>query len=362
MSTEFAPWQQRAWLRAMDAHAAGRLPHALLLCGPARMGKRALAEALAQRLLCTRAQRAERACGACHACRMFEARAQRDPLETRPDGSPAQPEGHPGHPDARFVGYVLNEKSSPKRMYQELVIEQIRELAAWMVLSPLSDAGKVALIEPAHAMNHAAANALLKTLEEPVPSRVLLLVSDQVHRLPATIRSRCQRLELRPPARDEARAWLVAGGATPTQADEALDANLGHPGLARRDLAEGGLARRIALAKDLVALATGRERPVSVAQRWGEDDPALWLQLAAEALRELLSSQARGTDDARLQRSGLPTSASAQALAGWFDECNRVHALLRTTLRQDLLLVELLRQWRELFVAPARFQPAAARR
>lgn len=361
MSADFAPWQQRAWRQAMDAHAAGRLPHALLVCGPSRMGKRALAEALAQRLLCTGAHGADRACGACHACRMFAARAQRDPPETRPDGSPSHPHGHPGHPDARYVGYVLNEKSSPKRMYQELVIEQIRDLAAWMVLSPLSDAGKVALIEPAHAMNHAAANALLKTLEEPVPLRVILLVSDQVHRLPATIRSRCQRLELRPPAREEARAWLVAGGATAAQADEALDANLGHPGLARRDLGEGGLARRLALAKDLAALATGRERPVAVALRWGEDDPALWLRLAAEALRELLSSRARGAETARLQRAGVP-AASPLALAGWFDECNRVHALLRTTLRQDLLLVELLRQWRDVFVAPARFQPAAARR
>jgi DNA polymerase-3 subunit delta' len=89
-------------------------------------------------------------------------------------------------------------------MYQELVIEQVRELSAWLALTPSSDRGKVALIEPAHLLNQAAANALLKTLEEPVPGRYVLLVTDQPARLPATIRSRCQRFELKLPVRDEA--------------------------------------------------------------------------------------------------------------------------------------------------------------
>ena len=114
---------------------------------------------------------------------MFAARYQRDPVETRPDESLAHPLGHTGHPDVRFVGFELNEKSSPKKMYQELVIEQVRELSAWLALTPSNERGKVALIEPAHLLNQAAANALLKTLEEPVPGRYLMLVCEQPARL-----------------------------------------------------------------------------------------------------------------------------------------------------------------------------------
>src|SRR5262249_34321136 len=149
------------------------LPHALLLCGPAGVGKRAFAERLAVFLLCE--QRDASPCGRCRSCHLFAARAQRDPEEVRPDGSLAQPFGHPGHPDAKFVGYALNDKT--KKMYTEIVVEQVRELSAWLALTPHFGRAQVALIEPADALNVAAGNALLKTLEEPSSGRYLLLVS-----------------------------------------------------------------------------------------------------------------------------------------------------------------------------------------
>ena len=242
MSPGLAPWQRRTLDRALEALRDGRLPHGLLLCGPPRLGKRAVAERLAQALLCE-AREADGACGRCASCRQFQSRYQRDPLEARPDESPAHPDGHPGHPDARFVSFVLNERVSPKKMYQEIVIEQVRELSGWLTLTPSREA-KVALVEPAHAMTVAAANALLKTLEEPIRGRYLLLVSDEPQRLPATIRSRCQRLEMRLPPLEEARAWLRDRGVEAARAEAALAANLGHPGLAWRDLEEGGLELR----------------------------------------------------------------------------------------------------------------------
>lgn len=340
-----APWQQRVWDRATEARSNRRLPHALLVCGPERLGKRALAEALARLLLCTDAG-ASAACGRCTSCRQFDARFQRDPIETRPDETPAHPQGHPGHPDARFVGFVLNEKSSPKKMYQELVIDQIRDLSSWLVLSPQHGETKVALIEPAHQLTVAAANALLKTLEEPVPGRYVLLVSDQPHRLPATIRSRCQRLEFKLPARDESLAWLQAQGVAAAKAEEALAANLGHPGLALRDVQEDGQGLRRAVADDLVALANGRAGSLDVAQRWLDEALPRRLQLAAEAVGEQAARRARGDDAAGpLARSGLSPGTSTRALAAWFDAANRVRSQLRTTLRQDLMVGELLREW-----------------
>lgn len=343
--TPFAPWQQRLFETLLERHRAGRLPHALLLSGAERLGKRAVAERLMQAILCLQ-PRPGGACGECSSCRLFGNRFQRDPVETRPDDAPAHPDGHPGHPDARFVSFVLNEKSSPKKMYSELVIEQIRELSQWLTLSPTHGA-KAALVEPAHMLTTAASNALLKTLEEPIAGRYLILATDHPHRLPATIRSRCQRVELRVPPREEARAWLLAQGAKPALADEALDANEGHPGLALRDLAEDGLALRAEVAKDLAALAAGKERAALVATRWIDDRLALRLRFAVEAVREWLAARAAGAPAGRLASAGLPPQLDGHALAAWTDAANRTRDWLRSTLRQDLMVGELLRRWRQ---------------
>ncbi|MCF5941746.1 DNA polymerase III subunit delta', partial [Xanthomonas perforans] len=82
----------------------------------------------------------------------------------------------------------------------------------------------------------------LKTLEEPSPGRYLWLISAQPARLPATIRSRCQRLEFKLPPAHEALAWLLSQGVSERAAQEALDAARGHPGLAAQWLREDGLA------------------------------------------------------------------------------------------------------------------------
>ncbi len=324
MSTDFAPWQQRAFDLAMQARAADRLPHALLICGPELLGKRELAAALAQRLLCTAAAPSARACNECRNCNLFLAGT---------------------HPDYYVITFELNDKGDPR---SEITVDQMRALGSRLVLTPQLGGAQIALLHPAEALNRSAFNALLKTLEEPPPGRYLILVSDQPYRLPATIRSRCQRLEVRPPPREEARAWLIAQGSKATAVDEALDANEDHPGQARRDLLEDGLALRASVAKDLAALATGRERAAIVAQRWVEDRLPQRLRCAVEAVREYAASRASPAASAgRLVAAGLPPSTDPRPLARWFDEANRVRDLLRTPLRQELMLGELLRAWRQ---------------
>lgn len=350
---DFAPWQRRAWDHACAAMDAGRLAHGLLICGPANLGKRVLAERLAQRRLCLERDSGADACGRCRSCLLFAQRVQYDPAETRPDGSLSHPFGRSVHPDLHMVGFEINDKTGKPRT--EIVIEQIRRLSEKLTLTPQyggERGAQVAILEPAEAINHNACNALLKTLEEPHPGRYLWLVSSDPSRLSATVRSRCQRIELRPPGEAEALAWLRGQGHAESAAREALDAARGHPGLAARWLAEGGLALRREVAADLAALRKGERAPSEIAQRWATEDPEPRLRHAADlALAEAT----------RLGSERLTDVRRIRTLAAWFDAANRTRGLLRTTVRADLALVALLAQWQQPG-ADGRVSPASASR
>ncbi len=334
MTVSFSPWQQRAYDDAVAALEAGRLAHGLLLCGPAGLGKRAVAERLAQYVLCSD-RISHQPCGKCRSCLLYLSRSQRDPLELRPDKSLAQPDGHPAHPDAVFLGFAWKSTPSPARQLTQIVVDQVRVLSERLSKTPQYGNALIAIIEPADALNENACNALLKTLEEPVPGRYLWLVTAHPSSLPATIRSRCQRLEFKLPPREEALAWLRGQGHSDKAACEALDAARGHPGLADQWLREDGLALRKAVASDLDRLERGEIAVIETAQRWSSDENAdLRLRHAAD----LVLAQAG--------EAGLTDAARLHKLATWFDAANRTRDLLRTTVRGDLAMVDLLLAWR----------------
>ena len=325
------------------------LPHALLLAGPPGVGKRAFAERLGSFLLCENP--AEAPCGRCRSCRLYAVRAQRDPEETRPDGSLAQPDGYPGHPDARFVGFAFNDKT--KKMYGEIVVDQIRELSAWLALTPQVGRAQVVLIEPADAMNNAAANALLKTLEEPNPARFLLLVSAHPARLPPTIRSRCQRIGFSLPPADVATKWLLEQGIDRTAAAAALEASGGNPGLALTWARDGSAALREEVATHLRSLQQGKGNAAEIASTWARSDADRRLWFAAMLVQAETA--------ARAQRARGPLALTGEAdltkLATWFDRANRARDLLRGPLRAELVLLELLVEWKAA-LAPRRSRAA----
>ncbi len=338
VTAPMTPWQQRTWERACDALDGGRMGHALLFAGPALLGKRALAERLAQRVLCTARAPGADACGACRSCRQFAVRAQRDPAETRPDGSLAHPDGHAAHPDLLLIGYEVNQKASPAKPRSEIVIDQMRALSQRFALTAQGEA-RVAIVEPADAVNYAAWNAILKTLEEPQPGRYLWLIASQPARLPATIRSRCQRLDMQMPAREESLAWLTTRGHAQAAAAEALDAARGHPGLADAWLRDGGMALRREIAGDLAQLAAGKTAVVQAAQRWTTGgDADLRLRFAADLALERAGE---------CGEAGLTDPHRTRTLTAWFDAANRTRELLRTTVRADLAVAELLLAWRD---------------
>ncbi|MFY2764416.1 DNA polymerase III subunit delta' [Arenimonas sp. MALMAid1274] len=322
-----APWQQRILDAALASLAEGRLGHALLFTGAPRMGKLEVAQVLVRRLLCATPGADGLACGRCRGCELAAAGT---------------------HPDFRNVSFIPVEKGDKLR--SEIIVDQMRELGPWFALTPQMGGAQVALISPAHALNLNAANALLKTLEEPATNRYLILVTDRPGRLPATIRSRCQRLEFRPPARDEAVAWLRARGHADAVLGPALDAARGHPGLAEDWLANGGLALRREVQADLNALATGRQSPVPLAQRWlGDEQAELRLRFAAELVLDGISQRL-----AAGPASGLTLPADFQKLSTWFDGVNRAREQLAVpVLRHDLALAGLLLEWRSMFSEPA---------
>lgn len=307
-------WQQALWQRLRVRVEADTLPHALLLAGPSGLGKRAFAQRLLGSLLCPARNADGEACGQCRSCLLLRAGT---------------------HPD--LIRVVLQPRKDGA-LRSELVVEQIRELSARLALASQFGGWQVALIDPADAMNAAAANALLKTLEEPSARTVLLLLADAPWRLPQTIRSRCQRIEFALPARADALAWLSDQGVAEPAA--ALDAAAGNPGLALAWAQDGALARREAVRTDLAALAAGRAEAAEVSRRWLDDQPAQRLWFAAQAASEEARQRAAGREEKR-----LGSRLDEEALAAWFDAANRAREALRGPLRADLLLLELLARW-----------------
>jgi DNA polymerase III subunit delta' len=307
------PWHAAHWQRLQSRLARGAMAHALLLCGPAGLGKRAFGQRFVRTLLCERRRDGE-ACGQCRACLLLAA------------GS---------HPDFVTIGYGVRKDGVTRK---EIVVEQIRELSARLAMASQFGGWQVALIDPADAMNAAAANALLKTLEEPAAQTLLLLLADAPWRLPQTIRSRCQRVEFQLPPATEALAWLTDEGVAEPAA--ALEAAGGNPGLAQAWAGQGVLALRQSVRKDLAALATGRDEPMQVTRRWLDADAASCLWFAAQAAVDETRARAAGTV------APLGSQLDDEALAAWFDAANRTRDALRGPLRGDLLLLELLAGWR----------------
>lgn len=171
------PWLMPRWHELCRLADSGRLPHALLFSGAHGIGKQSLAEALIARTLCT--DPGEQACGHCHACQMLAS-------------------GY--HPDLLRI--------SPEDGKRQIRIDPIRQVNEVVAQTAQQGGYRVIVLSPAEAMNVAASNALLKSLEEPGEKTLFVLLSDVPSRLLPTILSRCQHWALPLPTQADCLPWL----------------------------------------------------------------------------------------------------------------------------------------------------------
>ena len=243
----------RSWQDRIDH---GRVPHAVLLTGPVGVGKRAAAIWMAAERL----------------------------GHPKSNAAPQYPVESIEHADLHWI--------APPEDKSSIGIEQIRELVAEIGLTSYEGKGKVAIIEPADLMTTNAANSLLKTLEEPQGDSLLILVADKSGRLPATIFSRCQRIDIRAPAEGEGLAWLDRMHPGPAW-NEALRLSDNAP-LAAIDAIER-LDTHASMGRDFSGVAQGAVSPLGVAARWSKLEAPFVLNWLARQVQQVIRATSGGS-------------------------------------------------------------------
>ncbi len=310
----------------LEAIQAGRVHHALCLTGPGGVGKALAARHLGRAFLCPN-RTSQGACGTCRSCR-------RVLLGSHPDWQ----ELHPAGGSARGT----------------ISVDQVREMSERVWLKPGEGQGRVVLIEEAHLLGEVGQNALLKTLEEPPPSTLFLLVTPRAAELLPTVLSRCQILRFSPLSEEEVRQVLQGKGSwSPEDLDQAVEFAEGSPGAALAFLEGQGrfLRERV---RELLSTPPGDWDPVGLAQDLlasrGATSAEEGLTLTqVKRRRALLLIQLLQQEGARRFRAsllegppGAPYDPSlAKGMEKWLDRCFQAEQNILWNL-DPVLVVEVL--------------------
>jgi DNA polymerase-3 subunit delta' len=316
------PWNEPILASIRDARE--RLPHALLVHGPRGIGKLALAERMAQLLLCEHADPAARPCERCDACRWYLA-------GNHPDFRRVEPEALARNPPEAEAGEEGSEAPARRAKAPSIVIqiEQVRALADFLNLRSHRGALRIALVHPAEDLYPNAANALLKSLEEPPAGAIFILVSHRAARLLPTVRSRCVAVPVAIPPRDVALKWLGAQGVQ--NAERWLAFAGGAPLQALEYAAQAASWERLLKSPSPVDDRESLERLAEALQKMACDRAFSAFGLApkyqtgtsaanAAKARRWISYARKMGEDRLLTRHPLnPRLFSAEMLAGWRD-------------------------------------------
>jgi len=306
-----APWFEAPRNEVRAALAADRLAHGLLVHEDPGAGGLEFARWVAQLLNCR--ERARAPCGECQECRWIAADQHPDVTRLSPEGDSTQ-----------------------------ILIQAVRDLAADLALTAHGRGYKIAIIAPADAMNVFAANALLKTLEEPPRRTLLLLVSSQPSRLLATLRSRCSRLRVPGPTREAAANYLAAvRGAGPW--DQALAATGAGP-FALLEADPQALAQlRSETITTLHDIGSGNLQPPAVADRWARGDLGVRLACLESWVTERILESASIRDVTHLSAQGMPSNICR--LFELSDAVRDMRKLANTSYNKTMAVESLLWRW-----------------
>jgi len=304
-------WFDGARAEVKAAIAGSRLAHGLLIHEDPGAGGLELARWIAQIVNCREPARAP--CGECQDCRWIAADQHPDVTRLSPEGDSTQ-----------------------------ILIQSVRDLSAELALTAHGRGYKVAIIAPAEAMNHFAANALLKTLEEPPARTLVLLVTSQPSRLLATLRSRCSRLRLVGPTREAAAAYLEAvRGAGPWA--EALTAT----GVGPFALLEADPAGIAQLHRDTMAtlrdIGSGNLQPPAVAERWAKGELPIRLACLESWVTERILESGSIRDVTHLSAQGMPPNICR--LFELSDAVRDMRKLSHTSINKTMAVEALLWRW-----------------
>ncbi|MEO8523995.1 MAG: DNA polymerase III subunit delta' [Caldimonas sp.] len=335
------PWLAAPLRRALETQTA----HALLLHGPGGVGQFELALLLAQGWLCesTTVPLGERPCGVCASCRLVLARSHPDLLVLVPETM------------RETLGWTTSDtdeggderSAGKKKPSKEIRVEEIRAAIAIALTTSSRGRGKAIVIHPAERMNGVAANAFLKTLEEPAGDARFLLCSAAPDALPATIRSRCQAIALALPPVDAAIAWLREQG---VEDPEVLLAGCG-----------GQPQDVLALAQLGVDAAAWRALPGRVAAVEATALRGWPLPLVVDVLQKLCHDAlciAAGAAPRYFPVASLPRQADMAALVHWSTELRRFARHAGHPWNAELSVESLVEQGREALQTPRSRQRA----
>ncbi len=315
LTADTLPWLRGPQQRVREALQSRRLPHALLLLSAPGLGAEHLASWIAASTLCD--SKSSAPCGVCASCVLLRADS---------------------HPDA----YVVRLEEDA----QQIKVDQIRTLIESLSLSSFRGGYKVAVIEGAESLNTNGANAFLKTLEEPAGETLLVMVARPSHRLPATVASRCLRMQLRPPPKPAAQLWLAAHAPGVENWDAPLALAGGAPLLAL-ELQAAGITALEAEMQDAIRLLSADALDVTLlAERWVKSDPVLrltWLEnWITRRVRAYLRTDTslQSAEPVRLPAALL--KPKIRALFELLDAAREFRRLAPTGLNQQLALEALL--------------------
>ncbi len=334
ISMPLLPWHQRHWTHLCDYVAQDRIPQALLISGNKGLGKQQLATQFAVALLCANPQVNGLACGHCNSCLLINA-------QTHPDFIRLQPE-EPG----KGIG-----------------IGQIRSLITRLTLKPQFETYRVVIVSPADMINHAAANAFLKCLEEPTERTCIILITEKPAKLPATIISRCQKLAVTTPDKEIVVQWLeetLQGGtplATPLQKQELFcNVSLAQsaPLLALDYVNDHSLSLRNECFEAWLSIAKQLKSPVIIAEDWHKLPAAPLLFWISSWIIDLIkcfySSRFDNVynPDLHGQLQELSQRVELKGLYKLYDLLLLTRQRLDTQINKQLMFEEILIQWHEL--------------